>query len=139
MRDFWGQPVLQVQPGAERFLSPVRRSAEIDVLATREMVRLQIVPGSPRRQLGGIELTDDEYERYVEDAGQRAYEKVSLFVERPGYDMLLDETKAEKLHDLFLQARKEARALIRPEVQMRGLTIPPPIRTFALPPSLEAR
>jgi len=121
IRDLWGRPVLSPETGAERFLSPVRRSPVIDDKASREIVRLDIRVGTPRRQLGRIDLTPEEYERYAERAGALARRMVVGFVEAPGYDRLLDPVREQRIKDLFNKARAAARAASRGEALPRIL------------------
>jgi hypothetical protein len=109
IRDIWGQPVVLQETGFERFLSPIRRSPVIQDKASQEIVRLDVRPGSPRRQLGRFELSDQEYERYTELAGTLARRMVTGFVESPGYDRLPDVIKVQKIEDLFNKARAAAR------------------------------
>jgi hypothetical protein len=121
IRDIWGQPVLLPETGPERFLSPIRRSPVIQDKASQEIVRLDVRPGSPRRQLGRIELSSGEYERYSELAGTLARRMVKGFVESPGYDRLPDLIKAQKLEDLFNKARAAARVAAKGEALPRIL------------------
>lgn len=121
IRDVWGQPVLLQETGVERFLSPIRRSPVIQDKASQELVRLDVRPGSPRRQLGRVELSPAEYERYSELAGTLARRMVTGFVESPGYDRLPDLIKAMKIEDLFNKARAAARLAAKGEALPRIL------------------
>lgn len=121
IRDIWGQPTLRQETGFERFLSPIRRSPAIQDKASQELVRLDVRPGTPRRQLGRVELSPAEYERYAELAGTLARRMVTGFVESPGYDRLPDTIKAMKIEDLFNKARAAARLAVKGEALPRIL------------------
>lgn len=119
LRDIWGQPVAAPETGPERLLSPVRRSPVIDDKASQEIVRLDVRPGTPRRQLGNLELTSEEYERYQVEAGRLARRLVVAFVESPGYDNLSDLQQVRGIEARFTKARDVARERLKPEAMRR--------------------
>lgn len=110
MRDIWGEPIAIPGSPVERLLSPVYRSNVVsNDRAINEIVRLQASVGTPRRELGEIELTEDEYGQYARDAGSLAKQIVGKLIASPGYSRIPDEVKREEIERIFVQTRRAAR------------------------------
>jgi len=103
--------------------SPIRRSKIVDDLATKEVVRLAVRPGSPRRKLGKIELSDEEFSVYQRDAGQIAHGLVADFVTSRKYKKLDDEDKSEGINRLFIKARKQARETLKRDLGKNAISL----------------
>lgn len=113
LRNVWGEPVIIQETGPERFLSPVRRSLAIPDKSTLELIRLDIHPGTLKRKLGKIELSEDEYDNLVETAGTMAHERVYQIVNNPNYDSRPDEFKERIIKDAIERARAIATMKIK--------------------------
>lgn len=80
-RDLWGRPIKKAGlTPIDRALSPVVISQESNDPVDKEVLRLGISPGMPKRKIKGNDLTDEQYSRYVDEAGQRAYKIVQRIV-----------------------------------------------------------
>lgn len=115
IRDIWGKPVISPETGAERFLSPFRRSVTTDDPATLEVQRLGIKEymGNPSDKLGDVRLTREEYQQYVSEAGQLAHDNVIKFLNSRQYQMLNDEQKANAITGIIGNARTKIRSEIK--------------------------
>jgi len=115
LRDFWGRPVVREETGVERFLSPVRRTSVKRDPSAREIVRLAMTVGSPRRTLSGLELTSTQYSNYVERSGYYAKQKVDLLLRTRKYNAADDEEKENLIRKEFGSARVQARGELQGE------------------------
>ena len=68
-RNLWGDPIdLQGGLGPD-IISPIYKSEKIDSPADEEIIRLDVPISMPSRLMDGVELTPEEYDRYVSLAG----------------------------------------------------------------------
>lgn len=67
-RDLWGNP-RGIDSWGPVLFSPIPRSEKKDSPVDEEIVRLRVPIGMPDRKIGGVELTPQEYDRYVVLAG----------------------------------------------------------------------
>lgn len=75
--DLWGRPIKKAGLNVvDRAISPVAISPKSDDFVDNEMVRLGLHPGAANRKIYGNELTPEQYNEYVQLAGQRAYPQV---------------------------------------------------------------
>ena len=109
-RDIWGEPVQfrTDEPALLRFLSPVRVHGAQDDLVAQEIRRLEPSVGSPRRQLGGLELEDVEYDLYTRRAGELARPRMQRLVRSGRYQRMADWEKVEEMEKTFAGARRLA-------------------------------
>lgn len=71
-RNLWGEPVMLQGGVGPDIVSPLYSSQETNSPADSEMERLRIGVKMPQRAIDGVDLTPQEYSRYVELAGSAA-------------------------------------------------------------------
>ena len=108
-RNLWGEPI-QLAPGiGPDIISPLySRRIEPDAVE-QEILRLEVPVRPPVRRIGKVELTPQEYARYVEDAGRPAKVALDRLVASPGWAGLPDEGKIKVIKDVLRQTRAIAR------------------------------
>jgi hypothetical protein len=101
-RDLWGRPIKKTGLTlVDRAISPVSISQVSDDPVDKEILRLGISPGLPKKKLGDVELTPEQYSDFSERAGKRAYERVNQIVKRN----ISDEQKANSIKNAIKVSR----------------------------------
>lgn len=83
-RNLWGEPIRLSGGLGPDIVSPIYTSETVDSAIDNEILRLQVPVSMPARQIEGIELTPEEYSRYVELTGNE--------LKDPGTGLGLKET-----------------------------------------------
>lgn len=107
-RDAYGDPIVQDAAGPN-MVSPIYQSAAKNDPAIAEMLRLDVAPGKLRRQMNGVELSDEEFDRYAVLAGTLTKTSLAAIVNQPGYANAPDEAKAEVMRSAIRMSRDLAR------------------------------
>ena len=86
--------------------------------------------GTPQKKIGDRHLTPQEYDRYQEAAGKRAYSALSLLIPSPVWGKLDDEAKQDAVSKAMKLARGAARAELfggsTPKGKSGKVSVPPP-------------
>jgi hypothetical protein len=93
------------------------------------MMAIGYAPGNVRREVGGRELTPQEYDRYQEAAGKRTYQAIQKLIASPGWMDMDLEAREKAASKAAGTAREEARAALfgaRRRGSGRGAPPPPP-------------
>lgn len=116
MRDLYGEPIVSA-PGMDGALQslwtgfiPVERS-EISDPVKVAVYESGAAVAMPRREIMGVELTPEQYSRYVELQGRSAYEELSVLAGSSAWDSMSSGDGGEKAYwvdRIFATARKEA-------------------------------
>ncbi len=121
LRDIWGRPVVIgegiTNTTAERIFSPIYVRTITEDKATRELVRLGIKVGSPRRQILRIELTPEQFDRYVALSGMLAKRRVDQMVNSAKWGRTSRLDKEDAINDAFRSARRNARNVLFPDLR----------------------
>ena len=110
--DVWGRPIERTP------LEQATRMLPTDISEVRgdkldyETIRLGVRISRPRQVIGNVELSDEEYRWYLQEAGQEARRRAERIGVRPGYDLLRDERKADLLEDAIRDGYRTARGKI---------------------------
>ena len=117
LRDIWGKPVI-IEGG------PIRRGLAANIVhsipddfSTKEMARLKMSIPHLRANIGGVELSDAELDRYAEVSGSLSKQYIDEFTSMPGYSDLDDDTKTEKIQQLYNKGRNIARKELFPNLK----------------------
>lgn len=98
-RDLFGREILKTGNIATRLLSPIGVSMESTDKVDKEMVRLMGIGdfkiNMPNKKIMGIELSNEEYDKYVKIAGERAKKILDIQVNNSNWDKKSDEIKAQ--------------------------------------------
>jgi|GEM_PF-1537950 len=77
-----------------------------------ELARLEMGVGKPSKNINGIELTDEEYDRFYVLKGMMLKESISKMVHYKQYDQLPDETKKKIISKIIRDVNKTAKSEI---------------------------
>jgi hypothetical protein len=94
--------------------SPVNVSPIKNDVAFNEFVKLGYVPPLPKRQIGDVKLTPEQYEQLLaiqQDLGLR--QQIEGFVQTPGYKAVLKSKKIETLDRMFRINQEKAREMLQ--------------------------
>ena len=104
-RNIWGEPILLQGGLGPDFISPVySRRTEPDFTSS-EVIRLKAKLGAPKRTLGGIDLTPEEFSELSRIVGQQAKQLIDGFTASPLYHGIPDPAKREIMEDIYSEAR----------------------------------
>lgn len=118
-RTLWGEPIEISGTAAERMISPIRRSPVRESKIDNEMVRLGISISMPRPEIRGIELTPDEHDWLVKEAGQWAKKRLDARVNTSSWDKEKDEKKEAIIRETIMAGRDRARGLLFGKIKER--------------------
>lgn len=115
----FGEPV--PNPGYHTIL----RSSAVNANPIKaEMERLNYFPAPPQKTIGGVRLTDEQYDRYEATAGPLVKQLLTNEINRPGYRDMRPEAQIERLKGLVSVGREKARMAMQhyyPELIKRGI------------------
>ncbi len=127
----WGEPVERAGTSATRFLSPMEISGKKGTPIDDELVRLKLNLGMPSKHIGKLELTDEEYRKYVIEAGQKSKKASNSLIQRFDYQHMNDADKGAKIHNEVNKIRKQTRdKIIREMPYQRRKLIQGPATTI---------
>ncbi|MES2493996.1 MAG: thermonuclease family protein [Pseudomonadota bacterium] len=109
-RDVWGRAVTSEGGIGPDIASPAYESTIENDPVNQALLKAGVSIGLPQRKVGGVELSDEDYDRYQAEAGQRAYARVKAYVSSEAWQRMDDEARQETVSKLVSGARKEARA-----------------------------
>ena len=94
--------------------SPVNVSPIKNDVAFNEFVKLGYIPPLPKRQIGDVKLTPEQYEQLLaiqQDLGLR--QQIEGFVQAPRYKAVLKSKKIETLDRMFRMNQEKAREMLQ--------------------------
>ena len=94
--------------------SPVNVSPIKNDVAFNEFVKLGYIPPLPKRQIGDVKLTPEQYERLLETQqtlGLR--QQVESFIKVPGYNRIPKSKKIERLNKIFRDSQTASRKILQ--------------------------
>lgn len=116
-RDIFGEILEAGQFWGPAIASPIYLKKEKDDPVVNELLALEIYPGKPERKIGGVELTPEQYDRYVELSGKMARDELDVLVASPNYQNALPFMQQQLLKSAFEDARETARVLLFSEYE----------------------
>jgi len=109
-RTVWGEPIVREGALGPDILSPVYTSTARHDPVTDEVARLKLRIVMPDRKIRDVDLTPDEFDAYVETAGQIAKSRVSFLMNLAGWSRLPDDARLNMVMRTIRDAREAARA-----------------------------
>lgn len=106
----YGEPV--PNPGYHAIL---RETPIVNDPIRTELDRLKIYAAYPQSRIGGVKLTEDQYDRYEATAGQLVKDLLQNYMDRSNYAATPDAVKTKDLRHLISLGRAEARKAMYPE------------------------
>lgn len=123
-RNIWGEPIVLGGGIGPDIMSPIyTKDVKLDPVSD-EMMRLGVRQQMPSRQIGGVELTPQEYDEYNRISGQSAKKELSKLIERSDYKSASDGPdglKALAIKKVFAATRDAARKRILKDRKFRDL------------------
>lgn len=111
-RNLWGEPIEIQGTRLERFISPIPITAVQESKIDEEMARLNMGVAMPRKVIKGVDLTLEEYDVYIRDAGRLAKKKLDSIVANPGYAATNDDRKRRRIRTVIFKAREKVRTRV---------------------------
>ena len=87
-RNLWGQPIILSGGLGPDIVSPIYSSFSKNDPVANELIRLEYYPSMPQRSVGGEEIPQDLYWKYVERAGKPAHRILQGVIASDGYKAL---------------------------------------------------
>ena len=116
--NLWGEPIILSGGLGPDIISPIYSSFSNNDPVSNELVRLDYSPSMPQRSIGGKEIPQDLYWKFVERAGKPAHRALERLVTSPEYRKLdkypsLQIAEIEKFIGI---TRSNARAILKAEM-----------------------
>ena len=86
--NLWGEPIHRGDSLGPNIVSPIWRSMEKDDKTLKEVARLQVGLSKPDRKIGGVELSAEQYARFVSTAGKPAKAYLDALVASPEWEAM---------------------------------------------------
>lgn len=123
-RDMWGKPMSRASGHGfwYDFVSPMPARTYKNDKIGEAVYDSGAEIGMPGGTIGGVNLTNAEYDRYSQLAGELAREVVGAFVSDPGFKSMPRGLQKSTIEKIFLDTRRTARGLVQaefPSLQMR--------------------
>ena len=118
-KDVWGRTIL-LEGGAFRQFLPYKAKKQTNEKLEIELERLGIYPGMPSKKIGDIELTKEEYDRYLTRSGEKIYKALTRIVNASGWDNLDDFLQERRIRRLIIRIREKERARLLRSKRKRG-------------------
>jgi hypothetical protein len=116
VRNVWGEPISLSGALGPDIISPVYTSIINNDPVATEVARLGVGISRADRKIKGIQLTDEQYDKYVFMSGTIAKRVVMKYVTSPGWKNIPDYMKKDIIKRSVSNARKAARNRISPEL-----------------------
>ncbi|MXO72364.1 thermonuclease family protein [Alteraurantiacibacter buctensis] len=109
-RNIWGAPITDQGGVGPDIVSPIWQSEAARDPVNLELMRLDYAPGYPQRKVGGVELTPEEYDRYLALSGQAAHDELARLVRSQEWRAMPDDDRIDAAQRIVREARADARA-----------------------------
>ena len=111
-RDIWGEPLPNKSVLGVPGFSSIYETAVSNDPVNQAMVKLGISPAAPTRKIRNVELTDEQYDKYCQVAGQTAKMRLDAIVGQSGFSDLPPEAQVEIIHKTIEKSREMARNVV---------------------------
>lgn len=121
-RTLWGDKISPREDESiiKRYISPMYVSKDKADKISEEMIRLNLFIGMPSKviEIGGktIDMTPEQYEEYVQEAGRPAKHLLSGLVTSKSYLSASDDVKAELIRETIMIYRDTARLVMKGKI-----------------------
>lgn len=121
--DIWGDPIVFEGGLGPDIISPLYVKTWKEDALTQELLRLDVIPGGLRDNIGGAPLTREEFKNMSIIAGKTMRGLMENFVNNPGYKKLPDIGKESTLRVILQTSRDFARASMMKNESIRNRVI----------------
>jgi len=121
--DIWGDPIVFEGGLGPDIISPLYVKTFRDDFPTQELLRLDVIPGALRDNIGGAKLTREEFKNMSVIAGKTMRGLMENFINSPGYKNLPDIGKESTLRVIMRTSRDFARASMMKNEAIRNRVI----------------
>jgi hypothetical protein len=109
-KTLWGEPI-ELEGGPLRQFLPWKAQKEAPDFVDKEIYRLgkagfMPFPGMPSKKVEGIELTPEQYDKYLVFSGQMAKKALDKLVKSPLYKNASDKSKAKLITNIIGKSRQ---------------------------------
>ena len=111
-RDITGEPVELGGALGPDILSPIYESRLTNDPVFRELLDLEVFPGQPKRQIRGVELTDEQYDTLQEVSGKYFRTLVTQQINQPGWASIPHFARVEIVTKMLDVSRKAGRVYV---------------------------
>ena len=119
-RNIWGQPIILTGGLGPDIISPIYSSFSKNDPVANELIRLEYYPSMPQRSIGGKEIPQDLYWKFVERAGKPAHRILQDIVTSDGYKALgrsgMRTAQIDLIKEVMDPLRTAARMVLRVEM-----------------------
>lgn len=115
LQNLWGQNISRDGGFGNSLLSPVYISKDKNDKVSNELVRLKLSPTMPPRKIGGVELTPDQYTRFVKMSGQPAHQVLNGIMKGKGWSDVPAFEQGEIIKRVIRLHRDAAVSILRGE------------------------
>jgi len=108
-RNFYGEPIKLEGGVGPDIISPVYINHKKNDKLAEELVRLEYYPSLPRKKIGSVDLTPDQYDELAEKSGKVTKKILNSFIQSPKYANLPDQAKVDAVKMIIEKVRSNAR------------------------------
>lgn len=108
-RNAFGFVIERGETPISRMFNPYRYSKPSNDPVYNELERLGTGIGFPTKSVGGVTLTPEEYDLFLQDYGQRLYDYLSRAIQRESYQQADNYEKIEIIQEYKNQIRSDSR------------------------------
>ena len=112
VRDMFGEPLASGETWGPRLLSPVYTKMDKDDPIVSELLSLEVYPSRPQKTIGGVKLSNEQYDRYLELSGKFARQQLDAIVSSPQYKQMPPFLQHDILAKTFTDGRTMARNIL---------------------------
>ncbi len=107
--NLWGEPIERGDALGPNLVSPIWSKRAVKDPVASEVVRLHVQLSKPQRQIGGVDLTPEQYARFTYLAGKPAKAFLDAYVASPAWRELPDPYKRRVMRETVESFRERAR------------------------------
>lgn len=108
-RDIWGREIVNEGGLGPDIISPVWQSQALDDPVNQELMQLDYAPGYPAKEVGGVRLSPEDYDRYLAQSGQAIHAELSELVASDDWRAMDDAERVGAARKVVREVRKEVR------------------------------
>ena len=105
----FGEPIVSQGAAGPDVVSRVFRSKVKDDPVIKELLRLDVIPRRPKRKIGGVQLTPEQFQKFTEFSRKPLKQDLDVIISNPAFKAMLDFDKERLLRDMISSASKNGR------------------------------
>ena len=111
--DIFGAPIPNKEALGVAGLSAIYETRVNTDPVPKAMLDAGVFPSLPKRQINGVDLTDEQYADYSRIAGRYLKQRLDAIVANPGFGMMPEEIRKNIMETAIKQSRQAAASLIK--------------------------